>query len=328
MVFHSEFSSRSATQTFLRKNDFVLKMDQTDVFQSFKYLTNIGITIDDIRKQPNILCSKEPVLRNRHEILLECGCPTVSVFLLNKYNTISSQPEMALKRMGIIDNDINLQQRLADYLNLNVKLDPCNEDVSLTDVRMHFLRLFYSQNSYMTANEFDDVIKGHPYAKYKSYRWIKDIMKILIEQLHIPKEKIKHKFHVLQADPDNLQKLLSIKPIGGVTMVQILQRTPCLKLASYEDVQSTLTELKKFGISEESITKCSQVLAMDLKIVQSRLAELKSRKKLQIMDFHPSILKLIMQNFKAHSRLDYLNELEKKCFSISSLTGAPVQFHR
>lgn len=326
MVFHSEFSSRSVTQKFLRKNDFMLKMDQDDVLESFKYLTNIGITIDDIRKQPNILCSKEPVLRNRHEILAECGCSTVSVFLLSKYTTISSEPEMALRRMGIIDNDINLQQRLADYLN--VKLHPCDVDVSLTEVRMHFLRLFYSQNSYMTANEFDDVIKRHPYAKYKSYRWIKEIIKILIEQFHTPKEKIKDNFHVLHADPDNLRKLLSIEPIGGVSMVEILQRTPCLKLASYESVQSTLAQLKKFGISEESITKCFQVLAMDSKIVQMRLAELKSRKKLQIMDFHPSVLKLIMQNFKAHSRLDYLNELEKKCFSINSLTGAPVQFQR
>lgn len=282
-----------------------MKMDQEDVFHSFKYLTNIGITVDDIRKQPSILCSNETVLRNRHEILVECGCFTTNAFFLNKYTTMSRESEAALKKIEIIDSNINLQQRLADCLS--VELHPCNADLSLTAVRMHCLRLFYLQNDFMTGDEFDAAIRQYPYARYKSYRTIKAITELLIEQFRIPKDKIKDNFNALQADPDNVRKLLTIKPIGGVNMADILQQTPCLLLASYDGVLTTLAHLKKFGISEEAIANCFRVLAMDPKIVGSRLSEFKLRKELQPMNSHPFVLKLIVHKFKAHSRLEHFD---------------------
>lgn len=304
-----------------------MQMDRKDVFDSFKYLTNIGITVNDIRKHPNILCSKGPVLRNRHEIFTECGSSTGYLcYYLEKYSMISNQPEMWLNKTGLIGSEINLQQRLADYLD--VQLHPCEDGASLTAIRMHFLRLFCLQNNLMTATDFDEAFRKHPSARHKSYRWIKQIVKIMIDQLRIPTDQLKDNFHVLQADPDNLQKLLTLQPIGGVPMSQILLETPTLLSTSYNEVVRTLAQLKTFGIGDESIKKCFRILAIDWTIVRSRFKEMRSRKELDAMDFHPFFLKLIVDNAKAQSRLDHLHEQDKKCFSIGNLTGNRDQFVR
>lgn len=301
-------------------------MDEKDIRDSLEYLTSIKISFADIQKQPTILGINKAALCNRHEILMECGCSSANSFFLNRYSRLSYEPEISLKKIGMIDNDINLQQQLADHLN--IALSPCKKSESLTTVRMHILRLFFMQNNFMTAKEFNNAIVQYQQVPHKSYRLVREIMEILIEQYHIPNDKIKDYFIALLADPRNLQKFLQIEPIGGLNIVEIFHRVPTLMLKSYEGVRSTIDVLKRFGIGEDAIANCFLILTMNSKILRSRLSAMKSRKEFEVMDFHPNVLNLIVHKFKVDSRLDHLNELEKKCFSLSVLTGNLENFEK
>lgn len=316
-ILVSDLPSHLATKKLVEQNESLKKMELSDIIDSVEYLDSIKVPLTDIRMQPTILGIKKANLCNRHEILMECGGSAANSFFLYRYSQLSYESEISLKKMGIIDNDINLQQQLAD--RLNVELRPCKESESLTAVRMHILRLFYEQNYYMTAKEFDDEIVKHPQVKHNSYRLVQEILKILTDQYHIPNDKIKNYSTALLADPRNLEKFLQIESIGGVNIADIFHRLPTLMLASYERVRSTIDKLKSLGISEESIANCFRILTMDSKIVHSRLSAMKSRKELEAIAFHPNVLNLILHKFRADSRLDHLNELDKKCFSLSVL---------
>lgn len=301
------------------------RWDREEVLNSLKFLKSIGITVDDIRKQPTILLSKEFVLRNRHKVFLECGCSYVNAFILNKYLILTNHTEDTLKMMGIIENEINLQQRLADILNVTLH-HPCKIDVPLKRIREHILRMFYEQNKLMTAEEFDEAIEHYPNVGHIPYRSIKEMTELLVDQIQMPKETFKDNLFVFHSDPDNVRKLLTMKPIGGVEMKDILRTMPTLMLTSYKNVNKTMSLIKKFGITEKSITKCFRVLKVDSQIVEEQLEDLSSRKELQAMTFHPDYLKLTLNTLRTQARLDYLNQIDKKCVSVHVLTTSPKIF--
>lgn len=290
----AEFSGRTATKRFLDNNPYLLKVDDKKISKSFKYLTNIGITVNDIRNQPKILCTEDVVLRNRYEVFMECGCSYVNSFTLKEYSMLANQSESYFKVMGIIDKKLNLQQKLADMLD--VTLRPCNENGTLTKIRMHILQLFYTQNNFMSAEEFHDLITRYPKIRHHPYRSTKETTEFLVDELELPKEKLKSNFYLLMYDSKSMGK--------------------------------TLSQLTKLGITKQAIAKYPTVLTVDAETVPDRVEDLYSRKEFKAMEFHPLILKLMLNRSKAHDRLDYLNQLDKKCFSIGILTGPIGNFRR
>ncbi len=153
-------------------------------------------------------------------------------------------------------------------------------------------------------------------------------MNILTDDFNIPAHEIKDNFSMFQADPDNLKQLLAMKSIGGVNMTKILRQTPTLMLTPSETVKYTLAQLKKLDFGEDSIMKCSSALALDWKTMRRRLSEFKSSKELLAMNFHPSVLRLVVKTFQGQSRVNHLNELDRKCYNMSTLTGALNHFEK
>lgn len=305
-----------------------MKIDEEEILKSFNYLRNSGSTVEDLRKQPALLCRKEIVFRNQHDVLMECGSSNVSFFILKKYAILISQTESKLKTIGIIRNEINVQQRLADILN--VKLHPCSDDVSLKTIRMHILRLFFSQNNVLSAKEFDDAFKKDLNSNiiHTPFRTKREMIELLIDRLHLPREKLLIHFDAIHADPDNVKKIISMESIGGDGIKDILRRAPYLMLVSYESIRKTLDQIQKLGIREESVTKCLRVLTLDSQIVHDRLVDLLSRKEFRIMKFHPRLLQLVVQKFTAQARMNYLNQLGRKCYNVHNLTGDRLRFER
>jgi len=228
--------------------------------------------------------------------------------------------------MGILRNEINVQQRLADILN--VELYPCKEDFSLTMIRLHVLQLFYSQNGLMTSEKFYDAMKRYPQVKHIPYRTIKETTKLFVDESWIPKDRFVDFFRVLKPDPDNVREVLSLKPIGGMDIKDIIRTTPYLLSTPYKSIQNILTLLKNFGFPEETIKKCFSVLTLNPRTVRDRLNGINSRKEFMTMKYHPNILKLICYQIKANTRLSQFHLVDKKCISLSVLTGREANFLR
>lgn len=285
-----------------------------------------GISVAEIRKMPRILNVNSTTIRNRHDILTECGCSSVNIFYLTKFLRLSKNTETKLKEMKVIGSTENLQQRFANCLS--VKMLPCNESDSLQAVRMHYLRLFFEQNGIMTASEFASKITKCHVARFRSFQWIKVVVRMLIDEFHIPESEIKEMLILLQADPENLRKFLAIQPIAGVDILTIIRQTPTLRSQRCESVQNTLAQLEESGIGDEAIRRCFRVLALESETVRSRMSELEARKEIGSMKFHPNTMQLVVNKEKVVSRLDHLNELNIKCFSINKLVGVEKYFRR
>ncbi|XP_037048122.1 transcription termination factor 5, mitochondrial [Bradysia coprophila] len=324
-----DFGSLTATDKFLQKHDYLIDVDDGAVSDSIRYLKEIGTPIENIREQPEILCSDRITLKNRHEVLSECGCSNVNIGSLQHYNQIVRQTEASLKSLGIIDNNINLQERLAS--RLKVQLRPCKEDANLTAVRLHFLQLFFVDNGLMTPKEFNKAFRTD-HVRQKSYQSTENILKILTEQLDIPKDKIRDYKQALGADPDTLQKLLTIQLIRGVNTKDFLKQNPSAMVLLPDSVQRTLKELEKVELSDESTTKYTNVLSklmkLDPKDVHRRLKEMETQPHIQAMSFHPKFLKLILHYFKAEYRMKHMETVEKKCFNIDALTRQHSEFRK
>lgn len=327
--FSSGFSSTKVANRFLKNRVYLKELDADAVSESVRYLKEIGIHSEHIQEQPNILCTSRIVLQNQHEILSECGCITGNVNVLHRYNEIVNYTENDLKNLKILDNNINLQKRLAS--RLNVKFDACKGDARLGAIRRHFLRLFLVDHGLMTAEESDEAIRQNN-VRHTSYRTTEKILYTLTQQFRIPKNKIGHYRLALKADPDQLQKLLEIKQIGGVSFDDILRKKPALMLESTDTILKTVNELKSVGVNEEiavqRLDELYKLIKLGPTMVRNRLIEMKKQLHFDVMKFHPMFLKLIVHNSKAYYRKDILEQVDKKCFNVESLTGASYPFRR
>lgn len=308
-----------------RKHKCLIKSDHLDIQNTMEYLTKIGITVDEIRRRPRILCFKKSYLENCYEILKECEFSYVNAYCFHKYYQLMQNSEMSLKLLGHIGSDIDLQQRLADLMN--VQLRPCNQDASLSNVRMHISRIFCVDNNIMTNEEFQAMNPSFLF-RHRPLQTIKRVTNILIDKFHVPPNEIIKYIHFLNADPNNLEKVLTMEPIGGVEMHEILLQTPNLIYSEYEHIRSILADLKTLEISDDQITKCFRVLAMDPNKFRTSFSEMNLEKAFAALKLHPDVLKLILHQFRAQNRLSRLYEVDKKCFSINILTGKNKEFER
>lgn len=296
-------------------------MNAGAVSDSIRYLNEIGITTESIRDQPVILRNRRIILKNRHEILRECGFSTVSISHLHYYNIVVRKSETELKYLGIIDNSINVQERLAN--RLNVPLDRCKEDADLKTIRLHYLRLFFAENGYLTAKEFDDV-RHMVHIKRNSYESTEKLIKILTDKFDIPKNEIGYYKHGLRTDPDNLDELLKIKIAdGSVNTRDFLKQHPAVMVLPADAVRETLNALVEFGVNGESMIRhpfvLVQLLRLDPTVVQQRLKYIEASQHFRTMKYHPMILKLIYKYHKAEQRIKQLEANDRKCFNITSV---------
>lgn len=256
----------------------------------------------------------------------------MKIYHLHNYYTILRKSEADLKTLGIIDNDINLQERLAHRLHM--KLHRCRSDADLKTIRLHFLRLFLVRNGFMTATEFDSA----PYMvqiRRNSYQSTEKLLKILTQQLGIPKCRILEYKQALRADPDNLEQLLKIKMTGvdsGTSMKDFLKKYPAVMVLSANAVQQTLTNLKEFGICDEVITQRKnllvQLLKLDARVLHHRLGEIGKNCHLSTMKFHPLFLQLILNYHTAEHRIRELEAMDKKCFTFQTIIGPRLNFQK
>ncbi|KAJ6646850.1 Transcription termination factor 5, mitochondrial [Pseudolycoriella hygida] len=219
--------------------------------------------------------------------------------------------------MGVIDDHIDVQSRLADYLN--VKLRRCDDNKPLKDVRLHILKLFVSENKLMTGVQFRKLIVEKSWNSLNlSYRWITEVLKLSKKHFEPDRKFLRD---LLAIDPFNLSKLLTINSIGGKDIKNILRENPNLMKVPYEQFVDTLVELRRMGYSDDSIINFPKILLLNSTKIKSRIAFLRNIKLFSAVKRDPKILELLYLNpCEVRSRLNDISEFNKKCLSVYAFT--------
>lgn len=109
---------------------------------------------------------------------------------------------------------------------------------------------------------------------------------------------------------------------------EILLRRPKILMSNCSSIQKILQHFKDFEIPDSAIIRCLEVLTLGPDTVHKRLTDLHKVSEFKVLCTHPRILRLVHYQTKAQTRLDYLNQLKVKCFSLHVLSSSSDTFEK
>ncbi|XP_055375303.1 transcription termination factor 5, mitochondrial [Condylostylus longicornis] len=324
-------SSPNKCAKILEENEKLFDVSRKDITKTTEFLKSLEFTVGDIESKPMILYVNAATLENRYETLLESGCDPVTISILFKYVTIMNKEVSVLKKHKIIRTDFDVQHQLEKIFDSDVKIklnEKLDEQLPLRVFREKILNAYLVEKFHFNKSQLERQWKVYGRIRHRSFKSILKMVNILTEELNFPLERIIKNGYLIYGDPENLRKLLEIPKIGSENFKDILFKRPKIIMSSYESVYNTIKHIRDFGIPDESILKCPDILTLGSNTVQERLNELKNIDELQVLISNPRILRLVHYQNKALQRLDYLNNMRVKCVSLHILSCDSEAFVR
>lgn len=293
-------------------------------------LRKFNFSLDDVLKKPMILYTNELTLENRYSVLKECGFEIITISLLSKYVAVMNRSVATLKSLGHIPYNLNVIERLQQcFTDIDVKLYTnyaCNESLELKILRQHILNYYLQQRLDMSISEIETLWKVYSRLKHRSYHSVQRMVKVLHE-LHFPNKRIAKNAFMLYGDADNVRRIIKeIPTIDGQDIKDILFKRPKIMMSSCDALLATLYHIKSFGIGEDAVLRCLEVLTLGPDTVLERLNDLNEIEEFQVLNTNPRVLRLVHYQNKARLRLDYLNQLKVRCASLHILSCGSEAF--
>lgn len=315
----------------LAKHPELKSLKPKDVVNTMNTLKKLNFSLADILAKPMILYTNELTLENRFIVLRECGFETITMSLLSKYIAAMNRSVATLKSLGHIPYNLNVVEQLQQiFTDVQVEISTkyaCNESLELKILRQHILNYYLQQRLDMTYEDIQKLWKVYSRIRHKSFISVQKMVKVLLEDLNFPKERIIKNAFLLYGDADNVQRILKeIPAIDGYDIKKILYRRPKIMMSSCDALLSTLQHVKDFNIKEDAVLRCLEILTLGPDTVLERLRDLHEIEEFQVLQTNPRILKLVHYQNKARLRLDYLNQLKVKCASLHILSCGSEAF--
>lgn len=294
----------------------------------------MNYTVDDIITKPMIIYYGASTLSNRHSVLLECGFQDVTIQTLFKYVTVMNKPISMLKAMQLIPYDVNVSQRLRDCFkhvqlpdDSNLSENNAGEGIVLKQLRQTLLNAYLRERLQMDEPALQKMWRVYSRVRHKSFRSVQDIIELLSAEFKFPRERLLKNCFLLHADADNVRRILEeIPTISGHDIREIGLRRPKILMSNCDGLKQTLEHVRAFGISEDAILRCLEVLTLGPDTVLERLRDLNEIEQFQVLGSNPRVLRLVHYQNKARLRLDYLNQLKVRCASLHILSCGSEAF--
>ncbi|XP_065361220.1 transcription termination factor 5, mitochondrial [Calliphora vicina] len=315
----------------LDKHPELKSLKSKDVVNTMNTLRKFNFTLDDILTKPMILYTNELTLENRYSVFKECGFKVVTISLLSKYVAAMNRSVATLKSLGHIPYNMNVIEQLRQTftdIDVNIYTDyACNESLELKILRQHILNYYLQQRLHMSMEEIERLWKVYSRLKHKSFHSVQKMVKVLLDELKFPRDRIAKNGFILHGDADNVRRIIKeIPTIDGQDIREILLRRPKIMMSSCDALLATLQHVKSFGIGEDAILRCLEVLTLGPDTVLERLRDLNEIEEFQVLNTNPRVLRLVHYQNKARLRLDYLNQLKVRCASLHILSCGSQAF--
>ncbi|XP_023296619.2 transcription termination factor 5, mitochondrial [Lucilia cuprina] len=315
----------------LSKHPELKTLKSKDVVNTINALRKFNFSTEDILTKPMILYTNEMTLENRYSVFKECGFETITISLLSKYVAAMNRSVATLKSLGHIPYKVDVIEQLRQtFEDIDVELHTnysYNESLELKILRQRILNNYLQQRLHMSMEEVEKVWRVYTRLKHKSFYSVQKMVKVLLDELKFPRERIAKNAFLLYGDADNVCRIIKeIPTIDGQDIKEILFKRPKIMMSSCDALMATLQHVKDFGIGEEAILRCLEVLTLGPDTVLERLKDLNEVEEFQVLNTNPRILRLVHYQNKARLRLDYLNQLKVRCASLHILSCGSVAF--
>lgn len=302
-----------------------------DAVNTANALKRLNFDVATILKKPLMLYQNALTVENRYEVLHECGFQPISLVLLSKYVTVLNKTVSGLKSYGYIPFDTNVLENLCKCFSdveLSVeRFKDLNEEINLKYLRECILNAYLQQRLDMNDNDIKKLWQVYHRVRHRSFKSVQSVVRVLLEELRFPKERIIKNAYLLHGDAENIHRIINeVASIDGQDMRDIAYRRPKILMSSCDGLLKTLEYVKAYGISESAITKCLEILTLGSDTVLERLKDLHTIEEFKVLGTNPRVLRLVHYQNKARLRLEYLNQLKVRCASLHILSGGSENF--
>ncbi|XP_017114021.1 transcription termination factor 5, mitochondrial [Drosophila elegans] len=324
-------SNYKAWATALEKHPELKTVKRKDLLNSYDTLKDLKYSVDDILGRPMIIYYGATTLANRHSVLQECGFHNVTIQTLAKYVTVVNKSIEVLKAQNYIPFDVKVAERLAGFftdINLPVDMRELDsESITLKGLRQSLLNAYLRERIQMDDNDLQKMWRVYSRVRHKSFRAVQDTVELLTKELNFTAERLKKNGFLLYSDADNVRRILrEIPTIDSQDIREIGFRRPKILMSTCDSLKQTLQHVHAFGISEDAVLRCLEVLTLGPDTVLERLRDLQDIEEFQVLGTNPRVLRLVHYQNKARLRLDYLNQLRVRCASLHILSCGSEAF--
>ncbi|XP_016971178.2 transcription termination factor 5, mitochondrial isoform X1 [Drosophila rhopaloa] len=324
-------SNYKAWVTALEKHPELKTLKRKDLINSYDTLKSLKYSVDDILGKPMIIYYGATTLANRYSVLQECGFHNVTIQTLAKYVTVVNKPIEVLKSHNYIPFDVKVAERLAGlFTDINLSVDMReldNESITLKSLRQSLLNAYLRERLKMDESDLQKLWRVYTRVRHKSFRAVQDTVELLTNELNFSAERIRKNCFLLYSDADNVRRILrEIPTIDSQDIREIGFRRPKILMSTCDSLKQTLQHVNAFGISEDAVLRCLEVLTLGPDTVLERLRDLQEIEEFQVLGTNPRVLRLVHYQNKARVRLDYLNQLRVRCASLHILSCGSEAF--
>lgn len=267
-------------------------------------------------------------ISNHHSVMLESGFTNLELRILVHYIMILNKTILNLKLLSCIPNDLNVPQKLAGYLRLDIEHMQFDDKDKLKDVRKSLINEFLRANFDVSEVERNRIFATYPNMRHKSFNQMFIALQLLIDEVGMSKERIIKHPYVLYTDPDNLRKILAEPTLGGINTRELLWRRPKIMMSNYQSLMKVQEHLQTFGVPDSAVPRCVEVFTLSPNTVYERLSEMRKIKEFSVLVNHPRVLRLVHYNSKARARLEYLRKMKVNCVSLHILSSCSDYFEK
>lgn len=201
------------------------------------------------------------------------------------------------------------------------------EGIVLKQLRQALLNAYLRERLQMDEADLQKMWRVYSRVRHKSFRSVQDIIELLTTEFKFPRERLLKNCFLLHGDADNVRRILDeIPTISGHDIREIGFRRPKILMSTCDGLKQTLEHVRVFGISEESVLRCLEVLTLGPDTVLERLRDLNEIEQFKVLVSNPRVLRLVHYQNKARLRLDYLNQLKVRCASLHILSCGSEAF--
>lgn len=317
----------------MEKHPELKTIRQREIQNSSETLKSLNFTIDDILLKPMILYYNTTTLENRHEVMRECGFHAISITLLSKYITVMNKTVEYHKSHCHLKYELNVLEKLKEcfhnmQLEMQADINWANHEMwELKTLRQQVLNCYFRQRLDMNQADIDKLWKVYSRIRHKSFRSVQAMVEVLVNELNFPKERILKNAYLLHGDAENVKRIINeIKTIDNHDIKEIVYRRPKILMSSCDALLKTMEHIKSFGIGENAIIRCLEVLTLGPDTIMSRLKDLNEIEEFKVLGTNPRVLRLVHYQNKARLRLEYLNQLKVRCASLHILSCGSEAF--
>ncbi|XP_013110499.2 transcription termination factor 5, mitochondrial [Stomoxys calcitrans] len=319
-------------QSILKKHPELKTLRSKDIINTNRILGKLSFTLEDILSKPMILYTNEMTIENRYIVLKECGFENITISLLSKFVSAMNRTIATLKSQNHIPFETDVVERLrGTFTDIELKLpaewDQQVEEIHLKILRQRILNCYLQQKLMATPSDLEKIWKTYGRLRHKSFYSVQSIVDVLHNELKFSNERIIKNGFLLYGDAENVRRIIEEKPnIAGHNIRELLYKRPKIMMTSCDALLTTLKHIKHYGIGEDAILRCLEILTLGPDTVLERLKDLNEVEEFKVLSTNPRVLRLVHYQNKARLRLDYLNQLKVRCASLHILSCGSEAF--